>query len=85
MSESVHILHLLPDLAAQVAHSACVDAFCIKLAEYSGADFDAVRSCYGQLSPNIGSLVQTPQGWAALSRLLLTNNDGPLPFLASVH
>ncbi|MBI0477503.1 hypothetical protein D9601_19390 [Sphingomonas sp. MA1305] len=85
MSGSVHILHLLPEVASQVAHGACVDAFCIKLADYAGADLDAVRATYAQLSPNVESLVQTPQGWSALSRILLAGQEGPFPFLASVH
>lgn len=66
------------------AQAVCEQAFCTALANATGHDLADVASLYGLLSDNLQDLVHSPQGWAALGRIMVAD-AGFLVQLASVH
>lgn len=66
------------------AQRTCERAFCETLARHTGHDLVEVANLFGMLSPNIQSLVHSPQGWAALGRIMV-DDASFMPMLASVH
>jgi hypothetical protein len=62
----------------------CEDDFFQHLAAHIGASFEEVAQSFDHLSYNLRGLVHSPQGWTALSRILVTDPAAD-PLFAWVH
>ena len=74
-----------PPMPRDLAQSWTELAFVHALAAHTGDTFERVATLFMSTSPNARALVESPQGWAALSACLIERKSDIPPLVPRIH